>query len=221
MLRSSTLLKDFRIEAIPNPIDTDFYAPQNIARARAKFSIDTDAKIILFGAANIMHTRKGIAYLVEALQLLKSNYTASEKVEVVIFGKNKGFDVSLIPFTVHQLGVINSQNKLVDIYSMADVFVLPSLEDNLPNMVMEALSCGTPVVAFNTGGIPDLVDHRENGYLAEYKSAEDMARGIDFILHSAENNRISSAARNKVVTNFSNDVVSAQYKALYQSLLIP
>jgi glycosyltransferase involved in cell wall biosynthesis len=217
--RTSSLLKDFRIEAIPNPIDTEFYTPQNKAKARAKFRIRADAKIILFGAANIMHTRKGIAYLVDALQLLKLSTADAGDIEVIIFGKNKGFDVAQIPFSVHELGIINSQNKLVDIYSLADVFVLPSLEDNLPNMVMEALSCGTPVVAFNTGGLPDLVDHQQNGYLATYKSAEDMARGIDFVLSSTEPNRLSSAARNKVVTNFSNDVVATQYKALYQSLL--
>jgi len=86
-------------------------------------------------------------------------------------------------------------------------------------MVMEALSCGTPVVAFNTGGLPDLVDHLQNGYLAEYRSAEDLAKGIDFVLSSTEANKLSSAARNKVVSNFSNEIVAAKYKALYQSLL--
>jgi len=217
--RTSSLLKRFRIEAIPNPIDTSFYTPQNKAKARAKFGIAADAKVILFGAANIMHTRKGIAYLVEALQLLKSNYPENRNVEVVIFGKNKGFDVGRLPFNVQQLGIISNEQKLTEIYSLADVFVLPSLEDNLPNMVMEALSCGTPVVAFNTGGLPDLVDHLQNGYLAEYRSAEDMAKGIDFVLSSTEANKLSSAARNKVVSNFSNEIVAAKYKALYQSLL--
>jgi glycosyltransferase involved in cell wall biosynthesis len=217
--RKSLLLKDFSIQAIPNPIDIELYAPQNKAKARAKLAIANEAKVILFGAANIMHTRKGIAYLVEALQQLKNNYTIAANVEVVIFGKNKGFDVRQIPFKVHELGIISDENQLAEIYSLADVFVLPSLEDNLPNMVMEALSCGTPVVAFNTGGLPDLVDHLQNGYLAAYKSAEDMAKGIEYILNSPEVDTLSLAARNKVVSNFSNEVVAAQYKALYQSLL--
>ncbi|MBW4890544.1 glycosyltransferase family 4 protein [Mucilaginibacter sp. HMF5004] len=216
--RSSSLLKDFRIEAIPNPIDTDLYSPQNKSKARAKLDIAANAKVILFGAANINHTRKGITYLVEALYRLKADYPQPGNIEVVIFGKNKGFDIAQIPFKVHQLGIINSQSKLAEIYSLADVFVLPSLEDNLPNMVMEALACGTPVVAFNTGGLPDLVDHKQNGYLAAYKSAEDMAKGIDFVLNSAEGNMLSSAARNKVVDNFSNEIVAAKYKALYQSI---
>ncbi len=217
--RTSSLLKNFRIEAVPNPIDVDVYSPQNKVKARAKFGISVEAKVILFGAANIMHTRKGIAYLVDALRLLKSNYSVAADVEVVIFGKNKGFDVGQIPFQVHELGIINNQNELAEIYSLADVFVLPSLEDNLPNMVMEALACGTPVVAFNTGGLSDLVDHLQNGYLAAYRSAEDLAKGIEMVLSSAEANTLSSAARNKVVSNFSNEVVAAKYKALYQSLL--
>lgn len=214
--RTSSLLKGSRILTIPNPIDTELYAPQNMAEARKKLGIDRSAKVILFGAANITHTRKGIAYLVEALRLLK---TDGADLEVVIFGKNKGFDLDTIPFKVHALGIVKDQQQLAQIYNAADVFVLPSLEDNLPNMVMEALSCGTPVVAFNTGGIPDMVVHQQNGYLAEYKSATDMAKGISYVLNSPDADQLSAAARKKVLTDFSNYTVAQQYKALYTSLL--
>src|SRR6202012_4330508 len=105
-------------------------------------------------------------------------YPETESPEIVIFGKNKHFDVSQLPFRVHELNLINSQQDLTEIYNLADVFVTPSVEDNLPNTVMEALACGTPVVAFNTGGIPEMVDHLQNGYLAEFKSSMDMAKGL-------------------------------------------
>jgi len=217
--RKSPLLKAFRIEAIPNPIDTDIFAPQNKVEARKRWGIDDTSKVILFGAANIMHTRKGVAYLVEALALLKTGQPEMTNIEVVIFGKNKGFDVSQIPFKVNQLGVINSQSQLAEIYNLADVYVLPSLEDNLPNMVMEALACGTPVVAFDTGGIPEMVEHEHNGYLATYKSSQDMAKGIHYVLTYAQPHLMSTNARSKVLDNFSNEIVAEKYKALYQSML--
>ncbi|GAC1307762.1 MAG: glycosyltransferase family 4 protein [Mucilaginibacter sp.] len=216
--RRGSLLKDFRIETIPNPIDTAIFLPKEKAAARKKWHIAPDAKIILFGAANIMDRRKGITYLVEALvELKKSN--PEQNIEIVIFGKNKSFDVSTLPFKVHELNLISSQDDLVDLYSLADVFVTPAIEDNLPNTVMEALACGTPVVAFNTGGLPDMVEHRQNGYLAEFKSSADFAVGIHFVLTAENKAELAKNARKKVLDNFTNEIVAAKYIDLYQTIL--
>ncbi|MDB5131637.1 MAG: cotSA 1 [Mucilaginibacter sp.] len=217
--RTSSLLKDFRIETIPNPIDTTIFLPKDKTAARKKWNIAQDAKIILFGAANIMDRRKGISYLVEALDELKKNY-AEQNTEIVIFGKNKSFDVSLLPFKVHELNTINSQDDLVELYSLADVFVTPAIEDNLPNTVMESLACGTPVVAFNTGGIPDMVEHQLNGYLAEFKSSADFAFGIQYVLSSENRDKLGINARKKVLDSFTNEIVAAKYIDLYQTILI-
>ncbi|OCX50662.1 hypothetical protein BEL04_23110 [Mucilaginibacter sp. PPCGB 2223] len=216
--KKSALLNGFRIEAIPNPIDTTVYAPKDKAAARKKRGIGTGVKLILFGAANIMDRRKGLPYLVEALNILKSKHP-SDQVEIAIFGKNKHFDVNQLPFPVHQLGLISSQADLVEIYSMADITVSPSVEDNLPNIIMESMACGTPVAAFDTGGIPDLIDHLQNGYMALYRSGEDLARGIRHILFSADAGKMSTAARDKVTSKFSNEKVAAQYINVYQSVL--
>ena len=215
--RTSALLKGFRIETIPNPIDTEIFSPKDNDATRVKLNISPTSKVILFGAANIMDRRKGINYLVEALSILKNNYPG--EVEIVIFGKNKEFDTGLLPFKVHEVGVVTAQTELAALYSLADVFVSPTLEDNLPNTVMEALACGTPVVAFNTGGVPDMVDHFNNGYLAEYKSADDFATGIRFVLNAAKNGKLAANARKKVLDNFSNEKVAQQYMAVYQSIL--
>jgi glycosyltransferase involved in cell wall biosynthesis len=217
--RTSSLLKGFRIEAIPNPIDTEIFSPKNKTEARNKWHIGANSQIILFGAANILDRRKGITYLVEALNELKNNYPDVDTVEIVIFGKNKSFDVSQLPFKVHELNIISSQSDLAGLYSLADVFVTPAIEDNLPNTVMEALACGTPVVAFNTGGIPDMVEHQQNGYLAKFKSAGDFAAGIHYVLSSDRKNELSANARNKVLQNFTNEIVAEQYMAVYQSIL--
>jgi glycosyltransferase involved in cell wall biosynthesis len=217
--RTSSLLKDFRIETIPNPIDTEIFSAKDTAAARTKWGINPKSKIILFGAANIMDRRKGISYLVDALNDLKNSYADTQNIEIVIFGKNKSFDVSLFPFKVYEVGIINSQSSIAELYSLADVFVSPAIEDNLPNTVMEALACSTPVVAFNTGGIPDMVEHLQNGYLAEFKSATDFAAGIHYVLNPEHKENLAAKARNKVLNTFTNEIVAKQYMAVYQSIL--
>lgn len=217
--RTSSLLKDFRIETIPNPIDTTIFSAKDNTVARTKWGINPKSKIILFGAANIMDRRKGISYLTDALNDLKNNYAGVQDVEIVIFGKNKSFDTSLFPFKVYEAGIISSQADLAELYSLADVFVSPAIEDNLPNTVMEALACATPVVAFNTGGIPDMVEHLQNGYLAEFKSATDFAAGIHYVLDGERGDFLSINARQKVLNTFTNEKVSDQYMAVYQSIV--
>ncbi|WP_214072045.1 glycosyltransferase family 4 protein [Mucilaginibacter sp. dw_454] len=215
--KQSSLINNFRIEAIPNPIDINIFSPKDKPTARRKRNIDPQAKIILFGAANINDRRKGISYLVEALKILKQQYQGDQKIEIVIFGKNKHFDVSELPFEVHELNLITSQDELADIYSLADVFVTPSLEDNLPNTIMEAMACGTPVVAFNTGGIPEMIDHEQNGYLAAFKDATDMARGLAEVLNGPAD-ELATRARKKVLDNYTNEKVGQQYINLYNSV---
>lgn len=217
--KTSSLLKDFRVEAIPNPIDTTIFSPGDKAASRKKWSINPGAKVILFGAANILDRRKGLTYLVEALGDLKANYNDIEDIEIVIFGKNKSFDVNLLPFKVYEMNIITSQQDMASLYSAADVYVTPAIEDNLPNTVMEALACGTPVVAFNTGGIPDMVDHLQNGYLAQFKSGIDFAKGINYVLNSGNGNRLAANARKKVLDNFTNEIVAEKYIAVYNSIL--
>jgi glycosyltransferase involved in cell wall biosynthesis len=216
--RSSSLLKGFRIEAIPNPIDTNIFFPTDKAAIKARRNISPRAKVILFGAANILDRRKGFSYLVDALTELKNNNDQQE-IEIVIFGKNKSFDVSRLPFKVHELGTIGSEQAMAEVYNLADVFVNPTIEDNLPNTVMEALSCGVPVVAFNTGGVPDMVDHLGNGYLAAYKSPADLAAGITWVLASGQNTALAANARKKVLENFTGNIVASKYIAVYNSLL--
>jgi glycosyltransferase involved in cell wall biosynthesis len=215
--RTSSLIGDKSIQAIPNPIDIDVFSPRDKPTARQKRGISSSAKIILFGAANINDKRKGIVFLVEALDVLKNNYPETDHIEMVIFGKNKHFDVTTLPFKVHELSLLTSADDLAEVYSMADVFVTSSLEDNLPNTIMEALSCGTPVVAFDTGGIPEMVDHQQNGYLAKFKDPSDMAKGLYEMLNGEEELAIN--ARQKVLDNYTNQQVADQYITLYQSFL--
>ena len=218
MARKSSLMKNFKIIAIPNPIDTNVYRGLDRKRIRKRWRISEDAQVILFGAANINDQRKGIGYLVKAIEILKLTPKTNRLIEVVFFGKNTQLDISALPFPVKALPLIKSEQELVEVYNLADVFVLPSLEDNLPNMVLEALACSIPVVAFNQGGIPEMIDHQQNGYIADFKSANDLAHGISWVL-SQESALLKNNALKKVKTSFSEDIVAKKYIKLYQSLL--
>ena len=219
--RSSSMLKGCRIETIPNPIDTELFSKKDKQKTRRKWNIDPKSKIILFGSANINDRRKGLSILVRALDELKAKCKEPGNIGIVLFGKNRSFDSKKLPFKVHELKTIRSQEDMAELYSLADVFVTPAIEDNLPNTVMESLSCGTPVVAFDTGGIPEMVVHKENGYLAKFKSAADFAAGIDYVLNSDKKEILSANGRKKVLATFTNDIVATKYLAVYQSMLKP
>lgn len=219
LAQNSSLLKNFRIESIPNPIDSELFKPVEKAEARKKLNLPPDKKIILFGAMDVQDKRKGFEYLEKSLKLLLSKDPESiHTTELLLIGKSK-LDLSqLIPYKVNQLGVINSSEDMALAYSAADVFVLPSLEDNLPNMIMEAMSCGTPVAAFNTGGIPEMIDHKKTGFLADYKNEKSLTEGIQFILSYENPSLLRNHCRNKIIQHYIEEVVAQKYNDLYRSL---
>ena len=114
---------------------------------------------------------------------------------------------------------MSEEKKIASIYNSVDTFVLPSLEDNLPNTIMEAMACGVPCVGFNTGGIPEMIDHQKNGYVAEYKSAEDLARGIRWVLCEADGKALGDEAIRKVNTNYSQYAVAMKYIEAYNQAM--
>lgn len=218
--RQSKLLQGLHVQAIPNPIDITLYQPIAKPSARKALSLPADKKLILFGAAKVADPRKGFGYLQQALQHLQTHYPQTIlDVELVIFGKADELLAATLPFPVHTLGSLTSDGKLVHAYNAADVFVLPSLEDNLPNTVMESLACGTPVVAFDVGGVPEMVVHQSTGFVASSRSAEELAQGIYEALYNQTAQEWSHAARQHVLANYTEEVVANQYAALYRRLL--
>jgi glycosyltransferase involved in cell wall biosynthesis len=216
--RNSSLLKNFRIESIPNPIDISIYQPFGKEALRNSMNLVNNKKYILFGSMNIEDKRKGFYYLSQALEILHQRHPElHEIIELIVFGKSNQSVFSKLPYKTNDLGMLKDENKIVQAYNAADLFILPSLEDNLPNTIMESLSCGTPVVAFNTGGIPEMIDHKSNGYLTDYKNAEDLANGIYWTLFQSENADIN--ARKKVLESYTYEIVAEKYKQLYNDLL--
>ncbi|GHV64847.1 glycosyl transferase [Bacteroidia bacterium] len=214
--KASWNLRHAAISNIPNPIDTTLFRPFGKATAREKFNLPVDKKLILFAAAKLSDTRKGMDYFVEACRSLLVE--VGNMVEVVLLG-GKMAEQLVLPLKTNPLGYLKTPSDIVAAYAACDIFVIPSLEDNLPNTVMEAMACGTPCVGFNVGGIPEMIDHKKNGYVAEYKSASDLAAGILWVLDNVVRLSLSEACVKKVLTNYAEAVVAKQYTELYESML--
>lgn len=215
----SALLNGHTIIDIPNPINTGLFKPQDSLTARNRTGLPTDKKLILFGSVKVTDKRKGIDYFVECCKLLAEKYPEmKEELGVVVYGKNSEQLKSLIPFQVYPLNFINTDKDLVNVYNAVDLYVTPSLEENLPTTIMEAMSCGVPCVGFNVGGIPEMIDHLHNGYVAEYKSAEDLANGVIWTLNESEYRTLSEEACRKAVSNYSESIIAKKYIDVYNKI---
>ncbi|KAA6333397.1 N N'-diacetylbacillosaminyl-diphospho-undecaprenol alpha-1 3-N-acetylgalactosaminyltransferase [termite gut metagenome] len=218
--KGSALLSGQVIINIPNPININLFKPRNKKEARVKCNFPLDKKLILFNSVKITDKRKGIDYLVESCKILAEKYPELKKcVEIVILGhKSEQSEQLSLPFRTYSLPFVNKESELVPIYNAVDLYVIPSLEENLPNTIMEAMACGVPCVGFDTGGIPEMIDHLHNGYVAQYKSVEDFATGIYWILTDSGYSVLSEQARRKVVSNYSEEHVAKKYIEIYNKL---
>lgn len=220
-VKLSSLMGFREVSVIPNTIETQVFKPYVKAEAKKILKISPDKFVLMSGfmpSKNDKH--KGTPYLIEALNDLASRPGIDRnRIELIIFGNKAGADTPEFPFKTTFLGTISNDDHLAKCYSAADAFIAPSLEDNLPNTVMESLSCATPVVAFKTGGIPDMVRHLENGYLAEYRSSEDLATGIEWLYHEDNGPDIQKEARKTIISQFSETVIAEKHLSLYQALL--
>ena len=211
--KTSALLKGQKITSIPNPIDTHIYKKGNKEEARQRLGLPLDKKLILFASQRVTNENKGMSYLIEACRQL------SDQCEVVILGGHAEEVVEQLPMKAYPLGYVNEEQRIVDVYNAADVFVLPSLSENLPNTIMEAMACGVPCVAFKVGGIPEEIDHLKNGYVAAYRDAEDLAKGIAWVLKEADYESLSQQAVHKVMQCYSQQSVSVKYLEVYQQAM--
>ena len=217
--RKSSLFKNLAIDAIPNPLDINIFKPTNKTEARAKLNLPTDKKLILFAAAKVTVIWKGFSYFQEALKILHAQISNPESIELVILGESDEELNKTLPFKTHALGRIADVEKIALIYSAADVFTIPSIQENLPNTIMEAMACGTSAVGFKVGGIPEMSEHQQTGFLASYKSAESLAEGIQWVLFEADAETLANNARKKVLDNYSQEVVKDRYLRVYEALL--
>ena len=212
--KKSYLQRDKTVLSIPNPIDTEVYHPMDQDMTRELLGLPSGKRLLLFGALNVTDKRKGIDYLIEALRKIEK-----QDVELVVFGQAKDDIRGLFPVPIHSMGYLSDESKIVALYNAVDMFITSSLEENLPNTIMESMACGTPCVGFEIGGIPEMIDHKINGYVASYKDASDLANGIRWVLEHEDQQALSDACVKKVQENYTEEVVAKQYMALYKRLL--
>ncbi|OBV29043.1 hypothetical protein BKN38_05825 [Helicobacter sp. CLO-3] len=221
--KKSSLLKNKPIISFPTPVDTKIYAPMSKVIAREILTITPNKKIIAFGATDIGIARKGFAELESALKMLPDDLKS--QCEIVVFGANQLGATSEAPqiagINAHFLGRLGDDISLRIAYNAADIFVTPSLAENLSNAIMESLSCGTPVVAFDIGGNGDMISHKQNGYLAKERDIADLAKGLEWILRldASEYEALSQRARQSAESKFSMGVVAKQYIEAYSKIL--
>ena len=213
--RKSALLAGQQVTVIPNPIDCHLYRPLDKQQTRQALGLPAEGHIILFVSQRITNPNKGMQYLVEACQwLVDHEPTLAATTSVAILGGHA--EEIALPLRTFPLGYVNDEQRIVQVYNAADVFVLPSLSENLPNSIMEAMACGVPSVGFRVGGIPEMIDHRENGYVADYRDAEDLARGIRYVLAEAEYDALRQHCLQKVGQCYSQQRVASHYIAVYE-----
>ena len=191
-----------------------------ISQKWQNFQDETFVKpIVLYGAMDVATDyRKGFADLVAALRLLEKNGHCDD-FELIVFGAKESelsFDVNI---PIHYVDYVYDTKELVSLYNLANVMVVPSLSENLSCIIMESLSCATPVVAFNIGGNGDMIEHQINGYLAKEKDDADLAEGILWCLENNADNSLGKAGREKVLREYTYEAVCGKYKDLYERVL--
>lgn len=218
--RSSALMKEQRVYVVPNAIDTKVFRPRDKREARERLQLPLDKRLILFVSQRVTNVNKGMDYLVDACQMLAERYgDEREKTGVVVLGGHADEVTDRLPFATYALGYVTDVRKIVDVYNAADVFVLPSLSENLPNTIMEAMACGVPCVGFQVGGIAEEIDHQRNGYVARNRDAADLAAGIHWVLREADYSALSADAVRKVAHNYSQSSVAMRYIEVYNEAL--
>jgi glycosyltransferase involved in cell wall biosynthesis len=217
--RNSSLFQGIQVKTIPYGLDIQKYQPSDKKMARKVLGLPLDKTIILFGATAINDQRKGFHLLTEALAKLQAS-TPAFPIELVIFGDVDPETLPKLGFPIKSLGRLSDEAYLSQVYAAADVFISPSLFENLSNAVMEALACGTCCVAFDIGGMPDMIEHKQNGYLAQPFDPEDLARGIAWTISDKERlDRLCNRAREKVEQEFHLDLPGLRYKNLFKELI--
>jgi len=206
----AALTKHLTSLAIPNPIDTSVFKPAS----SSEIDLNPAKKWILFAGVNTQDPRKGFAYFKEATQLLKDRRA---EWGIVVFGKTEPDALTDLGLEVASLGSLPA-HEVVKVYQAADVMVVPSLEDNYPNTVIEAMACGTPVVGFDSGGISEQIEHKKTGYVAQLYSSEDLANGIRFVLEGADYEQLKANNLQVIRQRNSFGVVANAYLSLYQKL---
>ena len=218
-VRESALMRDWPVTVVANPIDTKRWQPLEQRLARGLLGLPADVPLLLFGAMEGgRDPRKGFDLLTHALKHLR-NAPRARGLELVVFGQLAPQSPPPLGFPIHFTGHMYDDFSLCALYSAADALAVPSRQEAFGQTASEAHACGTPVIAFDIGGLPDIVGHEHTGYLAKAYDTQDLARGIVWVLGQRDAGRLGEQARERAVTRFAYPVVAKQYQEVYAQAL--
>jgi glycosyltransferase involved in cell wall biosynthesis len=211
----STLLSRFPVTVIPNGVDTERFQPRDRRFARQLFGIPPKARVVLFIADWAGEKRKGLDLLIEAIRGIE------DLPELCVFTIGREMARQEIGKRSIAIEYIRDELTMSLAYSAADLFVVPSLQDNLPNTALEALACGIPTVAFAVGGLTDIIREDETGVLVAPADVRALRLAITKMLKNPD--RLASMAescRRTALAEYKLDVQARHYVALYKSLML-
>lgn len=216
--RASNLFSHYPIHNIPNPVNLELYKPAtDTAVTRAYFNLPLNKKIILFvSLTRLTDPRKGFSFLEECIREFSKSGNP-ENYKLVIMGRMIPID-QIGGIQVINLGYLRNEKEIALAYSAADVLAAPSYADNLPNTIKESMACGTPCIAFDTGGIPDMITHKENGFLSKVNDIDEFCKGLEWLLQG-DIETISNAARAQAIQFHNPSIIVKKYLDLYEYVL--
>jgi glycosyltransferase involved in cell wall biosynthesis len=217
IVTSSPIFSKANVNLIPNGVNLDIFTPHNKSLSRSNFSINKNKKIILYGGISAKSDyNKGYDLLIDCIHLLKT-----KDVEIVVFGEKTPSQSLLAGYKVTSVGYLSNEIDLAKLYSAADIVIVPSRQESFSQVSLEAISCGTPVVAFDYSGPRDIIMHKVNGYLAKPYDPKDLANGIEWIFHSlSQSNQLCIKAREIATQKFDIKKVAQLHIDLYNTILL-
>lgn len=214
--KQSRLFHNLSVTDIPNPLNTKVFSPSDKSAARKEVGLPENKTLILFSAYKTTTPAKGIQYFIETCHLFNKQYPEMhDKIGIVAVGKEADALSDLFPYPVYSQGYISDVQIMVNVYNACDVFFMPSLQENLPNTIAEAMACGVPCIASKVGGIPQMIHHLENGYLAQPRQAASMVQGLEWFLFQCDKVAVSKAARAFAIAQYSEQNVATKYIEIY------
>lgn len=215
-VQRSSLFGHLPVHVIPNGLDTSVFSPADRTHARVVLGLPLHAKIVLFVAVSVDNRRKGFAQLAAALAGL------SDEPDLVLVSIGKNPPPLAAPIAHHPLGVVEDDSRLALVYSAADLFVIPSLQDNMPSTVLESLACGTPVAGFDTGGISELVRPGQTGWLAPVGDVEGLRAAMRRLLRN-DDERLAMGRRCREIAlaEYRQELQAQRYLELYRQIIAP
>ncbi len=217
--KSSSILQRAPIKTIANPIDVNIFQPGDATQAKISLGLNPNKQYLLFVAMRVSAPEKGFSYLKTAIQQWSEQHPdMAKQTELLVVGEISDPDImQSLALNIHTLGKVQDVSTMILAYQSAAMFITPSLEENLPNTIMEAMACGTPCLGFQVGGIPEMIDHQTNGYVAQKLDAADLCQGITYILpHSYE---LGLEARKKVISQYEASIIAQKHLQFYQTSL--